>query len=92
MPTVAEACDLPGFTSSTWYGLFAPPGLPAAIQTRMNGEIARIIGAPEFRQWLVENQGITPPADTTPAGFRQTHERDIARWGEIIRKSGASVD
>ncbi|MDN3567685.1 tripartite tricarboxylate transporter substrate-binding protein [Paeniroseomonas aquatica] len=92
VPTLAGACALPGFETSTWYGLLAPPGLPAAIQARMNAEVARIIGAPEFRRWLVENQGITPPADTSPAGFRGIHERDIARWGEIIRASGASVD
>ena len=92
VPTMAEACNMPGFQTSTWYGLFAPPGLPAAIQSRMNAEVARIISAPDFRQWLVENQGITPPADLTPAGFRQIHERDIAIWGETIRKSGASVD
>ena len=66
VPTMAEACGLPGFETSTWYGLLAPPGLPAAIQTRMNAEIARIIGAPEFQAWLVETQGITPPSRYQP--------------------------
>ncbi len=92
VPTVAAACNLPGFETSTWYGLFAPPGLPQAIQARMNAEIGRILATPEFCQWLIETQGITPPAELTPEGFRRIHERDIARWGEIIRKSGASVD
>ncbi|WP_043336424.1 Bug family tripartite tricarboxylate transporter substrate binding protein [Belnapia moabensis] len=92
VPTIAEACNLPGFETSTWYGLFAPPGLPPTIQARMSTEIARIIATPDFRQWLVDSQGISPPADLTPEGFRRIHERDIARWGEIIRRSGASVD
>ena len=92
VPTMAGACAMPGFETSTWYGLLAPPGLPAPIQARMNSEIARIIGAPEFQAWLIETQGITPPRDTSPAGFRAVHERDIARWGETIRRSGASVD
>ena len=92
VPTIAEACGLPGFETSTWYGLLAPPGLPPAIQARMNSEVARIIEAPDFRRWLVESQGITPPTDLTSDGFRRIQERDIARWGEIIRKSGASVD
>lgn len=92
VPTVEQACDLPGFDSSTWYGLFAPPGLPQAIQTRMNAEVARIIGAPDFQQWLIETQGVTPPTDLTPEGFRRTHVADIARWAGIIEKSGARVD
>ncbi|MDO9707741.1 Bug family tripartite tricarboxylate transporter substrate binding protein [Paracraurococcus lichenis] len=92
VPTVAEACGLPGFESSTWYGLFGPPGLPAAITRRMNAEVARILASPEFRTWLVESQGITPPADTSPEGFRRVHEADLARWAEIVRRSGARVD
>lgn len=92
VPTVEEACGLAGFVSTTWYGMFAPPGLPPAIQARMNQEVARVINTPEFRQWLVENQGIAPPADLTPEGFRATQQADIARWAEIVRRSGAQVD
>lgn len=92
VPTVEQACGLPGFESSTWYGLFAPPGLPAEIQQRMNREVAKVLEAPEFQRWLVETQGITPPTDLTPEGFRRVHEQDIARWGAIVRRSGAQVD
>jgi tripartite-type tricarboxylate transporter receptor subunit TctC len=92
VPTVEAACGLPGFESSTWYGLFGPPNLPPAIQARMNREVIHILETPEFRQWLIDNQGITPPTDTTPEGFQRVQEQDIARWGEIIRRSGASVD
>ncbi|MBX6741777.1 MAG: tripartite tricarboxylate transporter substrate binding protein, partial [Acetobacteraceae bacterium] len=92
VPTVEQACGLPGFESSTWYGLFAPPGLPAEIQRRMNREVAKVLEAPEFQRWLVETQGITPPTDLTPEGFRRVHEQDIARWGAIVRRSGAQVD
>ena len=92
VPTVEEACGLPGFESTSWYGLFAPPGLPGPIQQRMAQEVARVIAAPDFMAWLTGSQGITPPADPSPAAFRQVHERDIARWGEIVRRSGARVD
>ncbi len=92
VPTVAAACGLPGFVSTTWYGLFAPPGLPEAIQARMNAEVAKIVGAPEFREWLIDKQGITPPDDLTAAGFRRVHAQDVARWAEIVRRSGATVD
>lgn len=92
VPTVAEACGLPGFDSSTWYGIFAPPGLPEAIQFRMNTEIHRIISAPDFQRWLVETQGITPTTIRTPAEFRAVQQRDIALWADVIRKSGAQVD
>ena len=92
VPTIAEACNLPGFESSTWYGLMAPPGLPAPIRTRMAAEVARIIGEPDFVRWLADTQGITPPADPGPEAFRRVHEADMGRWAEIVRRSGAQVD
>ncbi len=92
VPTAAEACGLPGFTSSTWYGIFAPAGLPAPILARMNTEIQRIIAEPDFRRWLTEEQGITPPPPTTPDAFRAIQERDIASWRVVVERSGATVD
>jgi tripartite-type tricarboxylate transporter receptor subunit TctC len=58
----------------------------------MNAEVVGIINAPEFQRWLIEEQGITPPTENTPEHFRAVHERDIARWREVVRRSGATVD
>jgi len=92
VPTIAEACGLPGFESTTWYGVFGPPGLPTVIQQRLNAEIVKIIEEPEFRTWLVQNQGIQPPTIRTTEEFRRVHEQDIARWGEVVRAARATVD
>jgi tripartite-type tricarboxylate transporter receptor subunit TctC len=92
VPTAAEACGLPGFESSTWYGLLAPPNLPAPIQQRMSDEVRRIITEPGFVEWLVTSQGISPVADPGPDAFRRVHEADLAKWREVVQRSGASVD
>jgi len=93
VPTVAEACGLPPMDTSTWYGIFGPAGLPAPIVARMNAEVNRIIATPEFRDWLVNNQAITPPAaPNSPEQFQQTQRADVARWAEVVRRSGATVD
>ena len=93
VPTVAEACGTQPMDTSTWYALFAPANLPDPILRRMNTEVNRIISTPEFRSWLIENQAITPPtAPNTPEQFRETMARDVARWGEVVRRSGATVD
>jgi tripartite-type tricarboxylate transporter receptor subunit TctC len=92
VPTIAEACNLPGFESTTWYGIFGPAGLPAEITNRLNEEIVKIISEPEFRTWLVQDQGIDPPTVRTPAEFRAVQERDVARWAEVVRDARATVD
>jgi tripartite-type tricarboxylate transporter receptor subunit TctC len=92
VPTVAEACNLAGYESSTWYGLFAPANLPADIASRMSDAVLKITGTPEFKQWLTETQGITPIADAGPEAFTRVNIADLKRWGEIVRASGATVD
>lgn len=92
VPTIAEACNLPGFVSTTWYGLFGPANLPAPIVQRLSQEVTRILQSPDFQRWLVESQGISPPSVFTPAEFAAIQRRDIAHWAEIVRRSGATVD
>jgi tripartite-type tricarboxylate transporter receptor subunit TctC len=92
VPTVAEACNLPGFESTTWYGVFGPAGMPEPIVRRLNEEIVKIISEPEFRQWLIQDQGIEPPTVRTPAEFRAVQEQDVARWAQVVRDAGATVD
>lgn len=93
VPTVAEACGTEPMDTSTWYALFAPANLPDPILRRMNTEVNRIISTPEFRSWLIENQAITPPTPpNTPEQFREIMARDVARWAEVVRRSGATVD
>lgn len=92
VPTVQEACDLPGFESSTWYGLFGPANMPAAISSKMSAAVIDIISQPSFKQWLMETQGITPAADPSPAAFARIHQADIKHWSEVVKMSGAQVD
>ena len=92
VPTVAEACNLPGFVSTTWYGLFGPANLPAPIVARISAEVNTIMADPAFRRWLTEDQGISPPPVNSPEGFAAVQRRDIARWAEVVRRSGATVD
>lgn len=92
VPSVADGCGLAGYESSTWYGLFGPAKLPADIQKRMSDAVITEITKPEFKRWLIDTQGITPPADPSPAAFERVHKADIARWAKVVEMSGAKVD
>lgn len=92
VPTIAEACNISGYESSTWYGLFAPAKTPADIQKKMSDAVIKVISTPEFKQWLNDTQGVTPPADPSPKAFAAIHKADIARWAKLVQQSGASID
>jgi tripartite-type tricarboxylate transporter receptor subunit TctC len=92
VPTVEQGCDLPGFESSTWYGLFGPANMSPVIAKKMSDAVISIITKPEFKQWLTDTQGITPAEDSSPAAFAKIHQADLVRWAEIVKMSGAQVD
>jgi len=87
---IAEACSLPGWESTTWYALFAPKGLPEPILRRMNEEINKILRSPEFVE-KVKDMGLVPLTSSVEE-FRQVQLRDIDKWRDRVRKSGAQVD
>lgn len=89
VPTVAES-GLPGFESIAAQGIFAPAGTPAAIVARLNTEIARIIRLPDVRaRW---DQLGAEPIDNTPQQFAAWLSSESAKWGKVIRDSGAKPD
>jgi len=89
VPTLDEA-GVPGYDAVGWWGVLAPARTPAAIVSKMNREIGAIVGEPEMRQWL-QRQGFEPTSGT-PAQFAQFIKAEIAKWGEVVKASGARLD
>jgi tripartite-type tricarboxylate transporter receptor subunit TctC len=88
-PTVAES-GLPGYEAVSWYGLFAPAGTPRDIVVRLNAETVRALKLPDVRQLMLA-QGAEPVSDS-PEQFAAIVKGDVAKWGEVVRKSGAKAD
>ena len=82
IPTVAES-GVPGFEASTWYGALAPVGTPQAIVNKLHADMVAAITAPDIRKHLVD-LGISTIA-STPREFSDVIQRDMARWGKLIR-------
>lgn len=88
-PTVAES-GLPGYEAVSWYGVLAPAGTPRDILMRLNMEIVRALKLPEVRQLMLA-QGAEPVSES-PEQFAALIKSDIAKWGDVVRKSGAKAD
>lgn len=86
VPTLDEA-GVPGFDAVGWWGVLAPAGTPAAIVSKLNGEIAAIVGGSEMQRWL-QSQGFEP-AVGSPERFAQYIKDEIVKWGKVVKASGA---
>lgn len=89
MPTVAES-GVPGYEITGWYGVFVPAGTPKEIVARLNREIVKILNAPEMRDRF-KNDG-TDIIGNTPEEFGDFVKAEIAKWGMIVRRSGARIE
>jgi tripartite-type tricarboxylate transporter receptor subunit TctC len=89
LPTMAEA-GVPGFDISTWFGLLAPAGTPAAVIAKWNAEVTRILEAPEMRERLALQGAEAAP--TTPQQFGAFIAAELAKYARIVKASGAKVD
>ncbi|MFC7734513.1 Bug family tripartite tricarboxylate transporter substrate binding protein [Roseomonas sp. GCM10028921] len=95
VPTTAEA-GLPGVEATGWFGIQAPARTPRPIVERLGAEIDAIVKEPATWARLADLGGmkpdLTPDGGTAPAAFTAFVRSEIARWGEVVRKSGASVE
>ena len=89
LPTIVES-GIPGFDVSSWFGVFLPGGTPKPIIAKMNAEIRKILEVPEVRQRLI-GQG-ADPASNTPEEFAAYVNAEMARWGKVVRDTGAKAD
>jgi tripartite-type tricarboxylate transporter receptor subunit TctC len=89
VPTFIEA-GVPDFVVNSWVGLLAPVGLPATVASRLNTDLNAVLNDPAVRERL-RVLGI----DATPGTadqFREEMRRDLARYGEVVKAAGISVE
>lgn len=89
VPTIAES-GLPGFNSFIWFGLLGPRGMDPAVVERINTAVKTVLEMPEIAQRLT-GAGNTVRIES-PQQFRETVKADRARWTQVVRQVGVTID
>src|SRR5437868_9463267 len=89
VPTAEEA-GLANFDVTTWYAILAPAGTPRPIVARLNGELMKIMHAPDIKERLAAMG--TDPMTSTPEECGEYIQKEIAKWGDVVRKAGLRAD
>ena len=82
IPTTTEA-GMPGLSIASWYGVWGPKGMPAAVTNRLVTAIAEGVRQPEFKA-RIDAAGITP-GYLDPAGFIEFMKMDLTRSVNLLR-------
>jgi tripartite-type tricarboxylate transporter receptor subunit TctC len=88
LPAIAET--LPGYESGTYYGLFAPKGMPQAIVERLNSEVNKILVDGSIKKGLEAN-GMAPTGGT-PAKLGERTRKEYEGWVKVVRETGMKLE
>jgi tripartite-type tricarboxylate transporter receptor subunit TctC len=89
LPTIAEA-GVPGYESSTAFGVLVPAGTAPAVVGRLNAEIGKILRGAAVRDRLT-GMGLEPVGGT-PEAYAVHLKEESARYGRIVKAAGIKVD
>jgi tripartite-type tricarboxylate transporter receptor subunit TctC len=89
VPTVAEA-GVPGYSAPTWSGVIAPAGTPRAIVDKINDAVNKAIKTQAFKDRFGSIGD--EPAGGTPEEFASTIRTDLAKWKDVVQRSGAKLE
>jgi tripartite-type tricarboxylate transporter receptor subunit TctC len=88
IPTVSEA-GVPGYEATIWLGVMAPAKTPQAVVDKLNAEITKIVNRPDVREaW--GKQGAVPMV-MSPKEFDTYLRKDIDKWADVVKKTGAKA-
>ena len=88
VPTVGDTVK--GFDSNTWFGILAPAKTPKHIIDTLNAAINKALQDPAVKK-AIENEG-GEVLGGTPEQFAKLIKSDLAKWGTLVKESGAKVD
>ena len=72
------------------YGLLVPAATPKAIVDRLNAETRKALGSASVKEQFL-GQGLEP-VSSTPGEFGAYLKSEVAKWGKVVKASGASPE
>ena len=87
--TVSES-GVPGFSVLSWFGLYAPRGVPPQLARKINEEVNKVLHTPEMVARFTA-MGIDP-GNGSPDDFAAMVAKDTARWAKLAKDLNLKVD
>jgi len=78
---------VPDLEAVSWHVIFARHDTPREIVDRLNGEMKRIMAAPEMRQKIM-NIGLIPHESPAVEGIQRYIKSETEKWGALVRQLG----
>jgi len=88
--TIAEQ-GYPGFDVTSWFGVVAPTGTPAAVAAKLNQEMNAVVALPQVKEQLLKI-GFDPAPALSVAQFGVLLKNDTQQWTKLVRDAKITAE
>ena len=88
VPTITEA-GVPGYEATSWSGLWSVAGTPQPILDKLHASLTKVLKDPAVAKKIADQGGEV--VIDTPAQFDAFIKSEAAKWGKVVKESGAEV-
>lgn len=92
VPTLGEKA-LPGFEAATWYGLYAPKGVPKEVVQKLHQAYLKALSDKEWTKRMAA-QGIhmLPETQYAPDAFAKHTAAEVEKWRKVVIDAKIQID
>jgi tripartite-type tricarboxylate transporter receptor subunit TctC len=85
-PTIAEA-GFAGAEGMTWFGLYGPGGMPAALVQKLHGEVGKVMKLADVKARF-DSLGAQDGSAESPQDFAASAKAEIAKYAKVAKAAG----
>ncbi len=89
LPTIAEA-GMPGFSVTSWAGLYGPAKMPREVTERLNKEFVAAMNKPDVQEQMLKHAFTLTPS--TPEQLAAHTKEQMDSYRKILREAGVQPD
>jgi tripartite-type tricarboxylate transporter receptor subunit TctC len=89
VPTVAES-GVPQYVYVVWFGLWAPKATPQPIVAKLYAEVQKALDSPAVKERIAADTGT--PMHMPLADIEPFVKSEIAKWADVVKRAGISVE
>jgi tripartite-type tricarboxylate transporter receptor subunit TctC len=89
LPTISES-GVPGYSASSWFGVFGPGKLPVSLVNKLNADIVKVMSDPDMRKQMAARGADVILA--SPAEFQRFVRDEYRRYGELVRTAHLAIN
>ena len=89
IPTAIES-GLAGFEITSWYGLWVPAGTPPAVVQKLHDAVVKAFADPELKDTWAKLGA--EPGGSSPEAFKALIDKDVAKWGKVVRDAKITLE